>query len=68
VKTLKAAGFSEEQAEAVTRIGRYSHNVDLSGLATKIDLAETKVELIKWVIGIGFAQSGFVVAMLLFVH
>jgi hypothetical protein len=68
VKTLKAAGFSEEQAEAVTRIVRDSQNVDLSGLATKGDLSEAKVEIIKWVIGIGFAQAGFVIAMLRLEH
>jgi len=101
VKKLKAAGFSEEQAEAVTQVVRDSQNLDLSNIATKSDLSaglsevrselkaeiaevrsefrtefakirteisDTKVEIIKWVIGIGFAQAGFVVAMLRFMH
>jgi archaellum component FlaC len=44
-KTLRAAGFSEQQAEAVTRVVRDSQNVDLSSLATKLDLAEVKTEI-----------------------
>jgi DNA-binding transcriptional MerR regulator len=123
VKKLKAAGFSEEQAEAVTQVVRDSQNIDLSNLATKSDLssglselrselkaeiaelrgelkaeiaelrsdtkaefadvrsesrtefakirteiADTKVEIIKWVIGIGIAQAGLVFAMLRFMH
>lgn len=37
-KDLRAAGFTEDQAEAVTRAVRKSHDVDLSNLATKADL------------------------------
>jgi hypothetical protein len=66
VKELKAAGFSEDQAEAVTRVVRRSRDIDMSHLATKADLAETraelkaaiaetKAEIIKWMFGtIGF--------------
>jgi hypothetical protein len=38
VKELKAAGFTEEQAEAVTRVVRNAQEIDLSTLATKTDL------------------------------
>jgi hypothetical protein len=38
VKELMAAGFTDMQAEVVTRILRRSQNVDLSELATKTDL------------------------------
>jgi len=51
VKELTLAGFTEQQAEAVTRAVRRAQDVDLSHLATKIDLAETKVEILKWIIG-----------------
>jgi len=79
VKTLRAAGFSEEQAEDVTRVVRDSQNIDLSGLATKADLAEavakmdaklaeTKVDIIKWVVGFGIAQTGFILAVVRFMH
>lgn len=54
-KELKAAGFSDQQAEAVTRLVHRSRDVDLSNVATKADLAEAKAEIIKWMFGtIGF--------------
>jgi hypothetical protein len=45
VKDLKAAGFTDEQAEAVTRAVKQAQDVDLSNLATKTDLAELRTEL-----------------------
>ena len=59
VKELKAAGFSDDQAEAVTRVVRRSHAADVADIATKAELkaelAETKAEIIKWMFGtIGF--------------
>lgn len=69
-KELKAAGFSDQQAEAVTRLVHRSHDVDLSNLASKADLKSqlreqelrleakieaTKAGIIKWMFGtIGF--------------
>jgi hypothetical protein len=38
VKELKAAGFTDEQAEAVTRAVRRGQDIDLSNLATKSDI------------------------------
>jgi len=71
VKELKAAGFTDEQAEALTRAVRKGQDLDLSNLATKQDIAqlrtemaELKAELIKWVVGIGFAQIAVIVAIL----
>lgn len=70
VKELKAAGFSDAQAEAVTRAVSRSRDVDLTDLATKGELktelrehelrleariANAKTEIIKWMFGtIGF--------------
>lgn len=70
VKELKAAGFNEAQAEAVTRVVQQAQDVDLSNLATKVDLktdiealriamkadmAEMKADILKWMFGaIGF--------------
>ncbi len=45
VKQLVAAGFTDQQAEAVTRVVRDAQDVDISTLATKADLAVTKVDL-----------------------
>jgi hypothetical protein len=55
VKELKAAGFTDDQAEAVTRVVRNAQSLDLSSLATKTDLqvglAETKADILKWMVG-----------------
>ncbi len=51
VKELKATGFTDEQAEAVTRVVRRAQDVDLSNLATRTDLAETTAEIRKWMVG-----------------
>jgi hypothetical protein len=82
VKDLKSAGFTDEQAEAVTRAVKQAQEIDLSGLATKqdtaelktelnelrvstrADLAELRAELIKWVVGVGFAQVAMILAVL----
>ena len=45
VKELHAAGFTEGQAEAVSRVVRQAQNFDLSDLATKGDLATTRAGL-----------------------
>lgn len=37
---------------------------DLDRYATKADLAEAKADLIKWVVGMGFAQVGMIIAVL----
>ena len=39
VKELMAAGFTDAQAEAVTRQLQRAQDIDLSNLATKVDLA-----------------------------
>jgi hypothetical protein len=118
VKDLKAAGFNDDQAEAVTRAVTKARDIDLSNLATKTDLAtlatktdlasfatktdlasfatktdlanfatktdlanfatktdlanfatktelaELKADLIKWVVGIAFAQIATIIAIL----
>jgi len=78
VKDLKAAGFTDEQAEAVTRAVKQAQDIDLSNLATKTDLAElrhefkldlaelaeVRAELIKWVVGVGSAQVAMILAVL----
>jgi hypothetical protein len=73
VKDLKAAGFNDDQAEAVTRAVAKGRDIDLSNLATKADLAnfatktdlaELKADLIKWVVGIAFAEIATIIAIL----
>ncbi len=69
VEDLKASGFTDEQAEAVTRAVRLVQDLDVSNLATRTDIADVRLEiekirfeiaglearLIKWVIGAGIA-------------
>jgi hypothetical protein len=57
VKDLKASGFTDEQAEAVTRAVSLAQDLDLSNIATKTDLAPVELRLIKWVIGVGVAAA-----------
>lgn len=45
VKELRAAGFTEDQAEAVTRVVRRAQEIDLSNLATKPDVTAVKTDL-----------------------
>lgn len=47
VKDLKAAGFTDDQAEAVTRAVKQAREIDFSDLATKADLRDlaTRAEL-----------------------
>jgi len=42
VEELQAAGFTEAQAEAVTRTVRKAQDLDLSHLATRADLSELR--------------------------
>ena len=74
VKKLKNAGFSEEQAEAISEAFREAHtggdvatnrDVELMGFRIETRLAETKSELIRWAIGAGFLQTALIAALLL---
>ena len=71
VKSLTAAGFTDAQAEALTAAVKQAVDIDLSNIATKTDLADLrremadiKAELIKWVVGVGFAQIATILAVL----
>lgn len=96
VKELKEAGFSEQQAEVITKLQKSAvsstleqarHDYELDDLATKRDLkvlelelkrdievlrsdtkaqiAETKAELIRWVVGVGLLQVTLIAALML---
>ena len=70
-RSLTDADLTPEQADAITNAIRQVAEHDMAALATKADLAELRVELaglearlIKWMIGIVFAGSGLVIAVL----
>ena len=71
-KRLRAAGFTEDQAEAVTDVVREASQADLSVLATKADvrsettsakaelkadISDTKAEILKWMFGMVGVQT-----------
>ncbi|WP_428354645.1 coiled-coil domain-containing protein [Methyloprofundus sp.] len=88
VRRLHKVGFSEEQAEMVTKLQQEAVNASLelmhnAEVATKHDLketelkleiriaeiqakiAETKSELVRWVVAAGFLQTALITALLL---
>jgi hypothetical protein len=74
VTRLKDSGLSEQQAIAITEAFREAHSDaevatrrDIQELRLEIELklAETKSELIRWVVGAGFLQTALIAALLL---
>lgn len=74
VEHLRAAGMSEAQAKALSEAQReaLAEIFEQKDLATKYDirelevkLAETKSELIRWVVGAGFLQTALIAALLI---
>ena len=75
VKTLREAGVEEKQAEAqatalaaVLKSGitdlSTKQDMELLRAELKKDLAETKAELIRWVVGVGILQTTLIVGIL----
>lgn len=69
-KTLVSAGLTERQAEAIVESQRLS--VEQSQLATKADLsevrrelAETKADIIKWVVSAGIVQTAIIAGLVM---
>ena len=57
---LQQRGFSAQQAEGITEALR---EFDSSAVATKIDLQELKVDLIKWMVGTHLAYAAIIIAV-----
>ncbi len=83
-ETLKAGGFSEQQAvtqaralaeildrqmatkaEVAEHENNLQHAIEVLRLELKRDLAETKADLTRWVIGMGFLQTTIIIGVLL---
>ncbi|MBI5178196.1 MAG: hypothetical protein HZA04_02945 [Nitrospinae bacterium] len=58
---LKARNFSDEEAQEVVD---FMDTAPKEGLVSKEDIANLKVELIKWMIGVGIAGFTAQVALL----
>jgi len=81
VTRLKDSGLAEVQAVAITEAFKEAHSeaevatrFDIRELELKIEtrfkeldvkIAETKSELIRWVVGAGFLQTALITALLL---
>lgn len=67
---LKAAGFTEEQAkvqvEAMQGVVRSYDEASRKELATKGDLADTKHEILKWMMATMVAQTALIIAVIAF--
>ncbi len=61
VKKLEQRGFSRTQAEGITEALK---ELDISMLATKSDLKDLELRLVKWIAGMLLAQGALVVALI----
>ncbi|HIJ85125.1 MAG: hypothetical protein HW380_1282 [Magnetococcales bacterium] len=68
IRRLKAAGFDELQAEAISSTFKDAVDTHLAELATKADLrlaiSEAKAETVKWMFGVATGQAMFIIAIL----
>lgn len=62
-RKLEAAGFAPKQA-ADTAEALAESMAEVSGVATRQDLAELKADLLKWMFTTALAQAGAIVALL----
>jgi hypothetical protein len=73
---LKSAGFSDQQAEVITRLQKAAvastleqtrADYELDEIATKRDLRELELsikhDLVKWIAGMMLAQAGIIAAL-----
>jgi hypothetical protein len=65
VERLKAAGVPEAQAKAMVEAQQEALSESVATqLATKIDLAELRLDVIKWIVGLALAQISLLVGIL----
>jgi len=81
IRKLKESGVTEEQARAQVEalslaLEQFQSELHLSESATKQDvreseltlelkIAETKAELVRWIVGAGFLQTALIAALLI---
>lgn len=61
VAKLQQRGFSAQQAEGISEALR---ELDATALATKSDLQEIKIDLIKWMVGTQLAYGAIIIAVM----
>jgi DNA-binding transcriptional MerR regulator len=67
VKRLEEAGMSQKEAEAIAaaQSEAFEDLTKTKELATKTDLHELKYDLLKWIVGLAFAQLALLVGILM---
>jgi len=81
VQTLRESGVDNNQAEAIAAAVREAHNsaelatkrgielvkrgIEMAKLALEKKIAETKADLIRWVVGAGFVQTALIATLLM---
>lgn len=67
VKRLEEAGMSQKEAEAIAaaQSEAFEELTKTKELATKTDLHEMKYDLLKWIVGLAFAQFALLVGILM---
>ena len=67
VKTLEKSGMSQEQAEAIAEAQSeaFGELTKTKDVATKNDLLELKYDLLKWIVGLAFAQFALLIGILM---
>ena len=64
VRELHTAGLPQEQAEAVVRTIVKTHSELITKTHLDARLAELKVDLIKWIVGLIFGQTALLISIL----
>ena len=74
IRTLKDSGIPENQAEAITKAFKTAQAesrpatedmLEITKLELKRDIADSKAELTRWIIGAGFLQTALIAGLLL---
>ncbi|OFZ68955.1 MAG: hypothetical protein A2V79_10905 [Betaproteobacteria bacterium RBG_16_56_24] len=67
LKRLEAAGMSQKEAEAIAlaQSEAFEELTKTKELATKNDLHELKYDLLKWIVGLAFAQFALLIGILM---
>jgi len=74
IRTLKDSGIPENQAEAITTAFKTAQAesrpatedmLEITKLELKRDIADSKAELTRWIIGAGFLQTALIAGLLL---
>jgi len=68
VMQLESSGFTRQQSEVVVSVlkkaqGELATKADIAPLASKNDLLELKVDIVKWVGALMLAQVGIIAAL-----